>query len=61
MIVFEAKTKEKVNEFHQIALSNGAINEGLPGPRHGEHYYAYIRDPDGNKIVLLLLFLKFKL
>ena len=50
MIVFEAKTKEKVNEFHQIALNNGATNEGLPGSRHGEHYYAYIRDPEGNKI-----------
>ena len=27
-----------------------ALNEGLPGPRHGEHYYAYINDLDGNKI-----------
>ena len=50
MIVFDAKTVEKVNEFHQIALSNGGTNEGLPGPRHGENCYAYIRDIDGNKI-----------
>ena len=50
MIVFEAKTIEKVNDFYQIALNNGATNEGLPGPRHGEHYYAYIRDLEGNKI-----------
>ena len=27
------------------------LNEGSsPGPRHEEHYYAYIRDFDGNKI-----------
>ena len=44
------KAVEKVNEFHQIALSKGATNEGLPGPRHDENYYAYIRDLDGNKI-----------
>ena len=50
MITFKAKTNEKVNEFHQIALNNGGANEGLPGPRDGQHYYAYIRDFDGNKI-----------
>ena len=50
MIVFDAKTKEKVNEFYQIALRYGATNEGLPGLRNGEHYYAYIRDFKGNKI-----------
>jgi predicted lactoylglutathione lyase len=55
MIVFNEKTKEKVNEFHHIALSNGATNEGLPGPRHDEHYYAYIRDPEGNKICAFAL------
>ena len=44
------KTAEKVNVFHQIALNNGGTNEGLPGPRHGENCYAYIRDIDGNKI-----------
>ena len=50
MISFEVKTPEKVNEFHQKALKIGATNEGFPGPRHGEDYYAYIRDLDGNKI-----------
>ena len=50
MIAFEAKTIQKVNEFYQIALKNGGTDEGSPGPRHGEDYYAYIRDIDGNKI-----------
>ena len=50
MISFDGKTPEKVNEFHQKALKIGATNEGFPGPRHGEDYYAYLRDLDGNKI-----------
>ena len=50
MISFDGKNPEKVNEFHQKALKIGATNEGFPGPRHGEDYYAYIRDLDGNKI-----------
>mgnify|MGYP001223080530 CR=1 FL=1 len=50
MISFDAKTKEKVDKFHKKALELGATNEGDPGPRHGENYYAYLRDLDGNKI-----------
>ena len=50
MISFDAKTSEKVNELHKKAIELGAINEGNPGPRHGENYYAYFRDLDGNKI-----------
>ena len=50
MISFDGKNPEKVNEFHQKALKIGATNEGFPGPRRGEDYYAYIRDLDGNKI-----------
>ena len=50
MISFDAKTSEKVNAIHKKALELGATNEGDPGPRHGENYYAYFRDLDGNKI-----------
>ncbi len=50
MISFYFKSQSKVNEFHNKALSLGGTNEGDPGPRHGENYYAYIRDLDGNKI-----------
>jgi len=50
MISFNAKNKEKVEEFHKKALELGATNEGDPGPRHSKNYYAYFRDLDGNKI-----------
>ena len=50
MISFDGKTSEKVNEFHKIGLKSGGTNEGFPGPRHDKHYYAYVRDPEGNKI-----------
>ena len=50
MIAFLADSKIVVDQFHKIGLENGGIDEGAPGPRHGEHYYAYIRDLDGNKI-----------
>ena len=50
MISFDAKTIKKVDEFFKKAIELGATNEGDPGPRHGENYYAYFRDLDGNKI-----------
>ena len=51
-ISFLTKTKEQVEKFHQIALGLGATNEGNPGfrPHDSDVYYAYVRDPDGNKI-----------
>ena len=52
MITFDAGTQVKVNSIHKKALELGAKNEGDPGPRHGEHYYAYFRDLDGNKICI---------
>ncbi|MBT6198750.1 MAG: VOC family protein [Pelagibacteraceae bacterium] len=50
MITFSVDSKERVSDFYDLALSLGATDEGLPGPRHDEHYYAYFRDLDGNKI-----------
>ena len=50
MITFLANSKRIVDEFHKIGLKNGGTDEGSPGSRHGENYYAYIRDLDGNKI-----------
>ena len=52
MISFDAKTPDKVIEIHKKALELGATNEGDPGPRHSENYYAYFRDLDGNKICI---------
>ena len=52
MISFDAQTPEKINEIHKKAIELGAFNEGDPGPRHGENYYGYFRDLDGNKICM---------
>ena len=51
-ISFLVKTRAEVDKFHEIAIANDAKNEGLPGvrPAGATEYYAYIRDPDGNKI-----------
>jgi catechol 2,3-dioxygenase-like lactoylglutathione lyase family enzyme len=52
MIALVAESRLAVDGFHSIALGRGAIDEGSPGPRpaDGEIYYAYVRDPDVNKI-----------
>ena len=50
MITFNIDSKEGVDNFYNLALKLGATDEGLPGSRHDENYYAYFRDLDGNKI-----------
>lgn len=52
MIAFLADSRLAVDLFHSTALENGGTDEGAPGPRpaDGTIYYAYARDPDGNKI-----------
>ena len=50
MIALITDSRDNVDKFHAIALENGGVNEGLPGLRHDNNYYAYIRDLDGNKI-----------
>ena len=50
VITFDIISKKDVDMFYNLALKLGATDEGLPGPRHEEHYYAYFRDLDGNKI-----------
>ena len=50
MITFDIISKKDVDMFYNLALKLGATDDGLPGPRHEEHYYAYFRDLDGNKI-----------
>ena len=50
MITFSVDSKKGVDSFYNLALKLGAVDEGKPGPRHYEHYYAYFRDLDGNKI-----------
>ena len=50
MIAFLAESKDINNKFYVIRLKNDALDEGKPGPRHGNDYCAYIRYLDGNKI-----------
>ena len=52
MIAFAAESRHAVDRFHSTALEKGGTDEGGPGPRpaDGTTYYAYARDPDGNKI-----------
>ncbi len=50
MVALEAKDKAQVDRIYRLALSLGATDEGAPGPRGGEFYAAYFRDPDGNKL-----------
>ena len=51
-ISFLADSKLSVDKFYNIALQNGGLDEGSPGPRPSDTsgYYAYIRDFSGNKI-----------
>jgi predicted lactoylglutathione lyase len=36
---------------YEIALAHGGSDEGAPGPRGEDGFYAaYFRDPDGNKL-----------
>lgn len=51
MVAFEASSKEQVRRLYDIALAHGGSDEGAPGPRGDEGFYAaYFRDPDGNKL-----------
>ena len=50
---FIANSTEAVHAFHRVALEEGGVDDGAPGPRpdYGESYYGcFIRDLDGNKI-----------
>ncbi|WP_430403492.1 VOC family protein [Hyphomonas sp.] len=51
MVALQAKDKDQVHRLHEIALANGGTDEGAPGPRGDDGFYAaYFRDPDGNKL-----------
>jgi catechol 2,3-dioxygenase-like lactoylglutathione lyase family enzyme len=47
---FAFDTTEEVDAFHAKALELGAQCEGAPGARMPKAYFAYFRDPDGNKL-----------
>ena len=54
-VCLRARSPDQVDEFHRVALANGGITDGAPGPRDydvpGHIYYAaFVRDPDGNRV-----------
>jgi len=52
MLAFRVAEKAEVARLHGLALSLGATCEGPPGPRGAWGEFAYLRDPDGNKLAL---------
>jgi predicted lactoylglutathione lyase len=50
-----AQSREQVDSFYSAALAAGASDEGAPGLRdvHPHFYAAYVRDPDGHKLVVV--------
>lgn len=51
MVALEVKTPAEVDAVYATAMAHGASDEGAPGPRGDEGFYAaYFRDPDGNKL-----------
>ncbi|NNC59146.1 MAG: VOC family protein [Erythrobacter sp.] len=51
MVALQVDGPDKVKKLYEVALANGGTDEGAPGPRGDEGFYAaYFRDPDGNKL-----------
>ena len=51
MVALQVDKPEKVQAVYDTALANGGSDEGAPGPRGDDGFYAgYFRDPDGNKL-----------
>ncbi|WP_415717552.1 VOC family protein [Roseibium sp.] len=51
MIALSAANREQVDKTYATAISLGAADEGKPGQRAENGFYAaYFRDPDGNKL-----------
>ena len=50
-----AQIREQVDSFYAAALAAGASEEDAPGLRdvHPHFYAAYVRDPDGHKLVVV--------
>lgn len=55
MVALEAKDRAQVDRIYEIAMANGASDEGAPGERWPGFYAGYFRDPDGNKLNAFLM------
>lgn len=50
MIAIAAASRDKVDEFYQLAIEMGCACEGPPGQRMPGFYAAYFRTPEGHKL-----------
>ncbi|MEB7885640.1 VOC family protein [Serratia fonticola] len=51
MVALNVDSQEKVNQIYSKAIALGAKDEGKPGARGDQGFYAgYFRDLDGNKL-----------
>jgi catechol 2,3-dioxygenase-like lactoylglutathione lyase family enzyme len=50
MVALQAPSPEVIKQVYDLALANGASDEGPPGERMPGFYGAYFRDLDGNKV-----------
>lgn len=51
MVAISANSPEQVDALYKKAMELGATDEGEPGPRGDDGYYAgYFRDPNGHKL-----------
>jgi len=51
MVALQVESPEQVTAVYETALAHGGSDEGAPGPRGDDGFYAgYFRDPDGNKL-----------
>ena len=51
MVALMVDSPDKVQTVYDVALAQGGTDEGAPGPRGDDGFYAgYFRDLDGNKL-----------
>jgi len=52
MIALPVPTLAVLDAIYQAAEDSGGVQDGAPGPRLADSptHYAYVRDPDGNKL-----------
>jgi catechol 2,3-dioxygenase-like lactoylglutathione lyase family enzyme len=56
MVALVVDSREKVDRLYNKALELGGTDEGAPGPRGSDNFYAaYFRDLDGNKLNVFVM------
>ena len=51
MVALQVDNPDKVEAVYAAAMAHGGSDEGAPGPRGDDGFFAaYFRDPDGNKL-----------